>query len=206
MNAKALAKHHERFTPEERVRLILAAMAREDIEEAARLMASCPQMTLVGPDPEYSKRLDRVKLVSAAVFLCWLDVSHLVIRFSIGLLTVKPLVLEYESQRVKGAAKGDNMAKTEAMVRRCRAIKAEFKTRYRSWSAVWKGFESAIARFCTESDLTVDQLFALQRPLVPAIEEARGMLAAGGAANRALRKETRKKIYHQLCEAWFGNL
>ena len=39
MNAKALAKHHERFTPEERVRLILAAMAREDIEEAARLMA-----------------------------------------------------------------------------------------------------------------------------------------------------------------------
>jgi hypothetical protein len=55
MNAKALAKHHEKFTPEERVRLILAAVARKDIEEANGLKARCPQMNLVGPHPEYSK-------------------------------------------------------------------------------------------------------------------------------------------------------
>jgi hypothetical protein len=89
------------------------------------------------------------------------------------------------------------------MLRKLRARKAQAKAMYKLWSSVWKGIESAIARFCRESGLTMDQLFALTAPLSPAIEEARGMLAVGGAANRAFRKHARKEIYHNLREAWF---
>jgi hypothetical protein len=205
MNAKALAKHYERFTPETRVRLILAAVAREDIAEAARLMTSCPQMKLVGPDPEFSERLKSVGSESANVLLSWLEVSHRVIhcRSALDLCTVRVL---YESRhRVDGAAKADGTRKQEAMVRKLRARKAQAKAMYKSWSAGWKGIEAAIARFCRESDLTTDQLFALKAPLSPAIEEARGMLAVGGAADRAFRKHARELTYHNLCEAWSGD-
>jgi hypothetical protein len=205
MNAKALAKHYERFTPEKRVCLILAAEAREDIEEVARLMTSCPQMKLVGPDPEFSKRLKSVESGSANVLLSWLEVSHRVIHCRIALVLCTVRVLYELRHRVHGAAKADGTRKREAMVRKLRARNAQAKTVYKFWSAVWKGIESGIARFCRESGLTTDQLFALKAPLSPAIKEARGMLAVGGAAERAFRKHAKKRTYHNLCEAWPGH-
>ncbi len=202
MNTQALSQHYEEFTPEERVRLILAAAVRKDIEEATRLMASCPQITLVGPDPEYPKLLDRVGIASANVLLCWLDVSHLVVRYRILVDASKLLALVCESpSRIDRDAEGEDAENPEAIVRECRAAGAKIKADYKSWSAVWKGIESAIARFCMESGLTVVQFFALTGPLSPAIEEARGKLDADAAANRAVRKG----IYDQLRQAWFGD-
>ena len=200
MNTQALSQYYEEFTPEERVRLTLAALARVDIEEVTRLMNTCPHMTLVGPDPEYPKRLDRVGRVSARVLLRWVDVSHLVIRLWMAGCTLEFLASAYDSERVD-AAKGDNTKKPKGMVRQCRAGAAQAKARYKSWSAEWKAIESAIARFCTELELTVDQLFALTEPRPRAIEEARGILDADAAANRAIRKG----IYDQLRQAWFGD-
>jgi hypothetical protein len=201
MNTQALS-HYEEFTPEERVRLTLAALARGDIEEMMRLMNTCPRMTLVGPDPEYPKRLDRVRRVSANVLLRWVDVSHLVFRLWMARCTLEYFAsaAAYDSARVD-AAKGDNTKKPKGMVRECRAGAAQAKARYKSLSAEWKAIESAIARFCTELELTGDQLFALMEVLPRAIEEASGILDADAAANRAISKE----IYDQLCRAWFGD-
>src|SRR5262249_52834809 len=151
------------FTPDERVRLTLAAAARHDHEEAIRLMATCPQMTFVGADPEYSKRHLSLGCVSANVLLCWVDVSHLVIRYWTQVCTFDLLATAYDSEEVDGVAKGDT-TKSKAMVR---AIAAKAKAEYKLWSAKWKGMESAIARFCTEAELTVDELFALRGPLSP---------------------------------------
>src|SRR5438445_12849221 len=114
--------------------------------------------------------------------------------------TLEFLASAYDSERVD-AAKGDNTKKPKVMVRQCRAGAAQAKARYKSWSAEWKAIESAIARFCTELELTVDQLFALTEVRPRAIEEARGILDADAAANRAMRKG----IYDQLRQAWFGD-
>jgi hypothetical protein len=200
MNTQALSQYYKEFTPEERVRLTLAALARVDIEEVHRLMNTCPQMTLVGPDPEYPKRLDRVGRVSARVLLRWVDISHLVIRVWMAGCTLEFLASAYDSERVD-SAKGDNTKKPKGMVRQCRAGAAQAKARHKSGSAEWKAIASAIARFCTELELTVDQFFALTQPLPRAIEEACGILDAEAAANRAISKE----IYDQLRQAWFGD-
>jgi hypothetical protein len=134
---------------------------------------------------------------SANVLRAWLEVSHLIIRFWTAWQYCKLIVALYESyHRVDGAAKAAHQF---------RAIKAGSKTGYKDWSAVWKGIESAIVRFCTESGLSVDELFALKGPLSPAIEEARGMVAAVGAADHVFGKKVRKLTYHQLCDAWYGD-
>jgi hypothetical protein len=46
VNAKALAKHYDNLTAEERFRLILAAVARGERDEAERLMRVAPPTTI----------------------------------------------------------------------------------------------------------------------------------------------------------------
>jgi len=191
---QGLSRNYKEFTPDERMRLTLAAAARKDHDEAIRLMTTCPQRTFVGADPEYSTRLLSVGCVTANVLLCWVDVSHLVIRFGTELRMLDFLATAYGSE-VDGVAQGDTTKSTG------RAIAAKVKAQYKIWSAMWKGIESGIARFCTEADLTVDQLFALKGPLSPAIEEARGILAPDVAAKRAVIRG----IHDQLSQAWWGN-
>ena len=45
-----LTKLYDRFTPEERLRLVIEALAREDDEEIGRLIASCPYKTYTQTD------------------------------------------------------------------------------------------------------------------------------------------------------------
>src|ERR1700687_3023633 len=52
---KTLSSQYAQFTPEERLRLTIAADARGDHAEVERLMRSCPQMPWVVPDPEYCR-------------------------------------------------------------------------------------------------------------------------------------------------------
>jgi hypothetical protein len=164
-------------------------------------MASCPQMTLVFPDPGYLKLLDRVGIVSTNVLLCWCDVSHLVVRFRISVYLYRLLALVSESpDRVDRNAE-EGTENPEVIAREYRAAGAKTQAQYKIWSAVWKAIDSAIQKFCAESGLTVEQLFALKGPLSPAIEEARGMLAADAAANRAVRRA----IYDQLRRVWVGD-
>ena len=45
MSKKGLHKHYDRLTPEERFRLDVLAMAREDTRESERLVSSCPRFS-----------------------------------------------------------------------------------------------------------------------------------------------------------------
>jgi hypothetical protein len=60
-------------------------------------------------------------------------------------------------------------AKAETLV-------AEGIADWKKWSAVWRGIESGITKFCAEVDLTGDQLLVLGEGRSAAVELARGML------------------------------
>jgi hypothetical protein len=45
VSKKALQRHYDRLTPEERFRLDVLAMAREDSQESERLVSSCPRFS-----------------------------------------------------------------------------------------------------------------------------------------------------------------
>jgi hypothetical protein len=57
-------KHYESFSPDERLNLTLAAIAREDIEEMQSLARTCPMMIYRSPDRRYAKRLQAVGVIA----------------------------------------------------------------------------------------------------------------------------------------------
>jgi hypothetical protein len=72
---KTLTTQDSQFTPEERVRLTLAAYERGDLTEVDRLMGSCPQVTCVVLDPLYMTRLIGMQAAVSAEIIQWMNVS-----------------------------------------------------------------------------------------------------------------------------------
>ena len=56
MSKKGLQRHYDRLTPEERFRLDVLAMAREDSLESERLVASCPRFSYTMNDVGFAER------------------------------------------------------------------------------------------------------------------------------------------------------
>jgi hypothetical protein len=189
MNCQAFTRHYEKFTPEERMRLTLSAGARDDIEEMNRLADTCPRVKLIGADPEYHKRFNSMALLTAAVILDWLEISHYVICLE--------LLVAWQTIR------SPLSAKTRKRIAYTRA-------RHKAYSALWRGVELAITEFCREFQLTPDKLFALNRPLPSLIEAAREHLAPDVAVNRThkrniadrLRRIQKRNIAERLRRAW----
>ncbi len=201
MNDRTLTQSYTGLTPEERVRLTFAASARGDLEEVRRLVTHCPQIPLVGPDPEYPKLLDRMSRGNGRLLLDWVEVSHLVMRFWMGAGFFSLLAEAYESRnRSDGGTEGDDRENPEALAREYRTAGAKAEAECKEWSAVWKGIESAITGFCAEIGLSSDQLFGMEMPLPPAIEAARQRLDPDAPANRKIKHSVNRR----LCQAWRG--
>jgi len=69
MRRKGLGKLYDRFTPEERFRLDVEAMARGDMEESERLRESCPRHTYTMNDARFSRRRDAARELTMVVLL-----------------------------------------------------------------------------------------------------------------------------------------
>lgn len=160
-------KHYNQLDPQERLALSLAALTRGDRAEVARLSQSCPQVTLVGPDPENYQLHLRMLSAVRAVISCWVAVAHDVVRDR--LLT---MVLE-----------ADDIARA-----------AQFKAGWKRWSAQWKGIEEATTNFCAEVGLTRDQLFGPKESLLGLIEEARALLDSDARADREVQEHEYERL------------
>jgi hypothetical protein len=172
VNAHTLSQHYAQLTREERLRLTLAAVARGDQAEAVALLQSCPKMKVIAPDPDFFRLLNMVVTASSSEILTWVHLSHYVIRNYLV-----ATVLEADDDHVL-------------------ARKAE--AGWRLSSAAWKGIESAIIRFCGETDLTREQVLTSEPP--PLIEEARQHLHPRSRASR----EVATAVLHRLRQAWAG--
>jgi len=182
-NAQTLAAHYSRFTPKERLRLLLAAKARGDEEEIKSLCDSIPDRTFAGPDLEYQHLVYTHWTHIREIILSWVDVSHLVIR---GYFAFDICNVEMEFSLV------------ERRRRRVRKVLTAVKAQWWGWTAAWKGIDSAITRFCGEAGFERDQLFALFKPLPAVIEQARICLAAEVLAD----SESEKSNYDLLRRVW----
>ena len=175
MNTQSFRPLYDQLTPEERVQLVLAAVARRDMDEVARLRDSCPRLTVATGDPQYTELLQRMWLAGAGILCQWLDVSHRVVRTSLAASILNQLVLRTTLVRAPGHTKQKQL---KIVVRRDRAVRVSAQAECKKWSAAWKGIEAAVMRFCAERGFTIKQLFAMAKDLLPAIEEARAALDA----------------------------
>jgi hypothetical protein len=165
---KTLSWSYSQFTPEERLRLTLAADERGDTAEVERLMRSCPQMPGTAPDPEYTVRFVGMLSAVRAVLIQWLAVSTNVL---------------YARLACESFAAEDD------------ALVAMAETQWKKWSAVWRGIEMGITKFCTEADLTVDQLFTLAEGRPVALDLARGQLHEDARANGKAAQGVRHRLW-----------
>ena len=77
---KGLDKLYDRFTPEERFRLVIEAQARGDEDDVRRLVRSCPRHAYTMTDAAYS---DRLLAVNSLVDVVALDLSPRIARAKI---------------------------------------------------------------------------------------------------------------------------
>jgi hypothetical protein len=168
---KILTTQYSQFTPEERLRLTLAAGEQGDNAEIDRLMRSCPQVTRVVRDPRYMVRLGFLMSAVCRETMLWTEVSTLLL-VSVWTLDTTP-------------------AKDVALVAKADAA-------WKTWSAVWRGIESGISKFCADADLPRDQLLALAGERPVAIEVAgRGLYANARANGRCAQA-----VQQRLWEVW----
>lgn len=202
MNRNTLSQHYDQFTPRERVRLTLAALARGDEKEAIRLNdSSCPRKTLAVKDPNYTELVECMYDAVVAVAMCWVDASHRLIHSRVRVDDFSLLVLRCQSQIVDRLGSGDDAKQVEVICRQYAAKKAESDANCKKLSAFWTGIESAVIRFCEEIGVTRDQLFVMLPLMPPVIEEARQALDPEGAADRDREEE----IYQRLWQGWRAN-
>jgi hypothetical protein len=197
MKTQAIRSLYDQFTPEERMRLVLAALARQDDEEVARLEQHCPWVKVVVADPAYTDLLDRMWDAVVGVLFMWCDVSHRVIqtRLTIALLN-RRFLYEVLEATVAGSTKRRKIVPQD----RTWLLGAEAQAQWTKWSAVWQGIEAAITRFCADRDLTTEQLFAMAQRLPFAIEEARKSLNGDVPAD----PEAEASVYQKLCDIVAG--
>jgi hypothetical protein len=195
MTDRTLSQLYDQFTPSERMRLLLAAEARGDTQEAERLSATCPRLKLVGADPAYEEGLVNVSQASLAVLTQWIHASHQVLSYRNEVSHCATAICLCE-EVLSARPQDQTRARSLELFRDGQRAAAE---QWVLWSAVWIGVESGLERFCTETDLTRDWVFALVTDVLPSvIEEAREELNDAIPANR----DTAELIYDCLRRAW----
>jgi len=163
---KTLSSQYAQFTPEERLRLTMAAGERGDNAEVERLMRSCPQVSWVVPDPEFRRRIIWLRVTVNHLIRLWMEASAIVLCSA---LVVASLPAE------------------DALVAKAMAD-------WTTWSAFWLGIESGITKFCAEAGLTDNQLLVWANGRSPAVERARSLLHDDARADRRCKNGTRQKL------------
>jgi len=69
VNTNAVARHYDKLKPDERFRLVIEALARDDEQEADRLAAACPRKVYSEIDARYGERIRVSSEIVSAVIL-----------------------------------------------------------------------------------------------------------------------------------------
>jgi len=154
---------YAQFTPQERIRLALAAIEREDLPELERLCRSCPEVIWIPPDPRFAAPLMTMLAVVSRLLTQWVELSAKVI---LQRMVVEGILVD----DVIGAG--------------------PVNAAWRSTSAMWRGIEAGIEGFCAEAGLTSDQLLALAGGRPQLVELAGPALHGSARADRKWKKVT----------------
>ncbi len=155
------------FTPEERLRLTLAAYEREDQTEVERLMSSCPQEKRVIPDPRYTAPLMGLLGQVREEIIRWMNVSAVI----------------FVSRLAAESAPAKDVA-----------LRAKAKAGWKTSSAAWRGIEAGISKFCADAGLTCDQLLWLAGGRPAPVEWAGQLLHVHARANGRIAEAVRDRL------------
>jgi len=149
-----LRKYDDLFTPDERFRLALAAMAREDDAEIQRLHETCPRHTYTMMEYEFSDRFRRSWDTVTTFAVAWLWAHK-------GYVEAMWILSMFQREAMR-AEMGMDAADVIALVEKRRA---ELKAAY-----------AGLLRFCGAARLDWQVLLQWWPPLLDDIESVRGLV------------------------------
>lgn len=201
---KLSTRLYERLTSEERFRLALEAMARDDQEEMRRLAESCPKKTYGIRDPAFTDLIDASRHLAFGFFLLWLDAysRYLVLEaaaeayFDALSFFAWGYVLGANNAWRRAGRKGvlfdvEGREPTDGELREIGFVvaidnfpkEAEKILRQKAASlrALWKGF----AAFCREKSLDPEVMLSWWPPMLDQVRREREWLEAPAPAEEA---------------------
>lgn len=154
MKAAVLNKYDSVLTPDERFRLALAAMARDDEAEVRRLQSTCPRRSYTMRDADFTDRFNGSRDVAVEFMVIWLW-SHKQFCEAQWLLTTHARA----AQRHRITMTEDDVL--ELVLRRGAELKATY---------------AGLLRFCAAARLDWRELLQWWPPILDEIEEVRWLL------------------------------
>lgn len=177
MKASTLRKYDDVLTADERFRLALAAMARDDETEIHRLHDTCPRYTYTMQDADFTDRFRRSWDVATKFSVAWLW-SHKQYVEAMWLLAF------HERGVAKGYTKQTKNEVFDLLIRRGEEL---------------KGTYVGLLRFCTAARIDWRDLLQWWPPIIDEIESVRWLLDDDVID---LSEELAAVVYRLLASAW----
>jgi hypothetical protein len=154
MKSATLRRYDDLLIPDERFRLALAAMARDDEDEVRRLHETCPRAAYTMPDHDFTVRWEASKVVAITfgAFWLWMQLRYTEAHW---------LVSAREHLAARGMTEIEADEAIDRLIRR---------------GAELKGAHAGFVRFCAAARLDRDALLQWWPPLAEEIESVRWLL------------------------------
>jgi len=197
MNSSGFGRFYDRFTPRERLNLVLDAMTRGDNDEVRRLGESCPRKTYVMGDMQHTELLDASRAAAVVFTLSWQPSYHAchrsMMNFRLQRLVLGGILVGYiwGANAVWNAAgkKGrlyslDRRAslrqvaqmtgKKKALDRLEKALEAPIRKAVSELKGLYQGLQ----RFCQRAGMEPGKFLAWYPPVLGQIEEVWDLINA----------------------------
>lgn len=176
-----VAKLYDRLTPQERLRLVMDAFAREDDGEAERLVRACPRYTYTMKDWEYTQLYETWTRKATDFALLWIEAAGRYQHVETAILGMKLVREQYINGLNCGwqaAGMDGNFMEPEAAeaspthIKTMQGVERERRARI----GELKGMVAGLHRFCAVVKVEPSHFMAAWTPLLESIEEHRPVL------------------------------
>ncbi len=176
-----VAKLYDRLTPNERLRLVMGAFARDDDAEIERLVRACPRYTYTMLDWEYTQRYDVWTRKATEFALLWIEAVGRYRHVETAILGMKLVREHYITGLNRGwqaAGMDGNLMEPEAAcasplhIETKQGVERERQARI----GELKGMVAGLHTFCVAVKVDPAHFMAAWTPLLESIEEHRSVL------------------------------
>lgn len=197
IKGNGLVRLYDRLTPDERFRLALEAVARNDEQEARRLADTCPRRTYRAPDVAYTRLLDASQRVASAFAVLWLLTSR---RYLVAAMAFSMAQAGMDAF-AEGANSAWRLAGREGELLSKEPLQGgPLEALVRERAAELRGIHAGLLRFCQAVQVKPDALLALYKPVLADIDALAAALSGVAAS-----EEVAGEVEGLLRKLWSGD-
>ncbi len=176
-----VAKLYDRLTPNERLRLVMGAFARDDDAEIERLVRACPRYTYTMMDWEYMQRYEVWTRKATEFALLWIEAVGRYRHVETAILGMKLVREHYITGLNRGwqaAGMDGNLMEPEAAGASPLHIETMQSVDRERWARIGelKGMVAGLHTFCVAVKVDPAHFMAAWTLLLESIEEHRSVL------------------------------